>query len=189
MGETLGTNRAQPLCPHFCSTPMLRRVGFFPPAGHMCERHPSDLEREGPRMPTLDDTTKNLVKNLIGDILELSPSSLSSTSNLVEDHGADPLAMARIVTALEKTLQVTIDHSDMRRMVTLQDACDVVVEARARKAVSPHPGGTGGEPVPAARPQQPSLRWSTRHRPRSAEGPRPTGHGGTQPPMVMSELR
>jgi acyl carrier protein len=140
-------------------------------------------------MPTLDDTTKNLVKNLIGDILELSPSSLSSTSNLVEDHGADSLAMARIVTALEKTLQVTIDYSDMRRMVTLQGACDVVVDARARKGVSRHQRGTGGEPVAAARPNQPPLRWSTRPWPRPTEGPRSTGHGGTQPPMVMSEHR
>ncbi|WP_369371657.1 acyl carrier protein [Promicromonospora sp. Populi] len=111
-------------------------------------------------MATLDDTTKILVKNLIGDILELSPASLSTTSNLVEDHGADPLAMARIITALEKTLRITIDYGDIQRLVTLQGTYDIVVEARARMGEPQSAADTGDEPMPAAPPQEQPRRRS-----------------------------
>lgn len=112
-------------------------------------------------MPTLDDTTKDLVKNLIGDILELRPSRLSSTSNLIDDHGADLLTMVQIVTALEKTLQVTIDYDDICRMVTLEGAYDVVVDARAKQGAPVRTAGAGGEPVPAVRAQHPARQWSS----------------------------
>jgi acyl carrier protein len=111
-------------------------------------------------MPTLDDTTKDLVRNLIGDILELRPSRLGSTSNLIEDHGADPLTMMQIVTALERTLQVTIDYDDVCKMVTLEGAYNVVADARAKKGAPVREAGTGGEPAPAARAQHPARQWS-----------------------------
>lgn len=111
-------------------------------------------------MPTLDDTTKDLVRNLIGDILELRPSLLSSTSNLMDDHGADLLTMVRIATALEKTLRVTIDYDDICRMVTLEGTYDVVLDARAKQGAPVRAAGPGGEPAPATRAQRPARPWS-----------------------------
>ncbi|MFC8796659.1 acyl carrier protein [Promicromonospora sp. NPDC057138] len=84
-------------------------------------------------MSSPDDTTESYIKNLVCDMLEVSPSDVSDTGPLPY-LGADPLVIIGIVTNLEKALGITIERADLPRMADLRGIYDVVEEARCRKA-------------------------------------------------------
>lgn len=87
----------------------------------------------GANVSSLDDTTERYIKNLVCDLLDVSPRDVSDTGPLAR-HGADPLVMIEIITRLEKTLGITIERADLPRMAHLSGVYDVVEDARRRKA-------------------------------------------------------
>jgi acyl carrier protein len=84
----------------------------------------------------LDDTTERYIKNLVCDILDVSPHDVSDTDPLAQ-HGADSLVMMELITRLEKTLGITIGWADVPKMADLSGVYDVVEDARRQKKHQP----------------------------------------------------
>lgn len=80
-------------------------------------------------MVQLDDGVKEKIKTLICDILELEAEEVTDTSLFKEDHEADSLLAIEIVASLEKHFNITIEQSEMARMVNLAGIYAVVAEA------------------------------------------------------------
>lgn len=72
-----------------------------------------------------------IVQELLGDILEIDPSSISETDSLVEDLHADSIAQYQLVEALisefgERTVS-DIDAEEFEDIELVSDAVDYVV--------------------------------------------------------------
>lgn len=72
------------------------------------------------------------IKEIICDILEIEPEDVTSTSLFKEEHDADSLRAIEILAALERSFKITIDQSELPRMVNLDGVYEVVAEASAR---------------------------------------------------------
>ena len=70
-------------------------------------------------MQTNEEARLQAIRGIIAEHLEISPGELSETSLLVEDHAADSLARIDIPAALEKEFSVSIDQSDLERVVNV----------------------------------------------------------------------
>ncbi|WKK21379.1 acyl carrier protein [Streptomyces olivoreticuli] len=80
--------------------------------------------------PALLDTERALIKESVCDILELEPADVTGTS-LFKELGADSLGVIEILAHIEQEFAVTIDQSQLDRMVSLDGVYAVVAEARA----------------------------------------------------------
>jgi acyl carrier protein len=69
------------------------------------------------------------IKELVCDVLEIEPEEVSPTSLFKEDHDADSLRSIEILALLERTYTITIDQSELPRMVNLDGVYAVVAEA------------------------------------------------------------
>lgn len=77
----------------------------------------------------LDGARKQEIKEIICDILEIDEDEVTETSLFKEEHDADSLRAIEILAALERTQKVTIDQSELSRMVNLEGVYAVVTEA------------------------------------------------------------
>ncbi|MEV7439332.1 acyl carrier protein [Streptomyces griseoviridis] len=77
----------------------------------------------------LDGARKQKIKEVICDILEIDEDEVTETSLFKEEHDADSLRAIEILAALERTQKVTIDQSELSRMVNLEGVYAVVTEA------------------------------------------------------------
>jgi len=73
-----------------------------------------------------------LIRELLADILEIEPSTISESSSFAEDLDADSLALIELVEALEEELGersvgFRIDDEDLEDLKTVRDAVDYVV--------------------------------------------------------------
>ncbi|MBO0819379.1 MAG: acyl carrier protein [Nocardiopsaceae bacterium] len=84
-------------------------------------------------MTTTAANRKETIKEIVCDILEIDPEEVTETSLFKEDHNADSLRAIEILAALEKTFDVTIDQSELARMVNLEGVYEVVDESASRK--------------------------------------------------------
>ncbi|MFE1886467.1 acyl carrier protein [Streptomyces diastatochromogenes] len=80
-------------------------------------------------MAEITDDIRERVKKIVCDILEVEPAELTETTVFTEEFGADSLAVIEILTALEDTLDVSIDQAEAPRMVSLAGIYDVLAEA------------------------------------------------------------
>lgn len=78
-------------------------------------------------MQTNEYTAK--IIEIIADQLELDPSEISESDLLVDDHGADSLALIGVLAALEKEFRVSIDQEDLGRMVNVHGIRAVLADA------------------------------------------------------------
>ncbi|QTR06017.1 acyl carrier protein [Saccharothrix algeriensis] len=69
------------------------------------------------------------IKDIVCDILEIEPEEVTPTSLFKEDHDADSLRAIEILASLEKAFNVTIDQSELPRMVNLEGVYTVVAES------------------------------------------------------------
>jgi acyl carrier protein len=69
------------------------------------------------------------IRDVVSEILEIEPDELTDDSLFKEDHGADSLRAIEILAALEKTFNLTIDQSELSRMVNLAGVYAVVAES------------------------------------------------------------
>jgi len=72
-----------------------------------------------------------LIRELLADILEIEPSTISEASSFAEDLDADSLALIELVEGLEEELGersvgFRIDDEDLEELRTVRDAVDYV---------------------------------------------------------------
>ncbi len=72
-----------------------------------------------------------LVRELLADILEIEPSTISESASFAEDLDADSLALIELVEGLEEELGersvgFRIDDEDLEELRTVRDAVDYV---------------------------------------------------------------
>ncbi|MGW4772915.1 acyl carrier protein [Nocardia sp. NPDC004278] len=82
-------------------------------------------------MPVLAAGEKDQIKETVCTILELEPEEVTDSSLFKDDHGADSLLAIEILAQLERTFRITIDQSELERLVNLEGVYAVVEEARA----------------------------------------------------------
>ncbi|WP_026424615.1 acyl carrier protein [Actinokineospora inagensis] len=80
-------------------------------------------------MPTITEERTVQIKDIVCDILELEPEEVTPTSLFKEDHDADSLRAIEILASLEKAFNITIDQSELPRMVNLEGVYTVVAES------------------------------------------------------------
>jgi acyl carrier protein len=73
----------------------------------------------------------DLIREQLGDILEIEPDSISEGSSFADDLDADSLALIELVEALEEDLGersvgFRIDDEDLEDLKTVRDAVDYV---------------------------------------------------------------
>lgn len=76
---------------------------------------------------TADD--RQQIKKIVCDILELEDDEITETSLFVEEHDADSMRLIEILSSLELNLKVTLEQSDLVRMVNLAGVYEVVSES------------------------------------------------------------
>jgi acyl carrier protein len=77
---------------------------------------------------TIDE--RDQIKTIVCDILEVEPEEVSETSLFIEDHDADSMRLIEILSALELNLKVTIDQSQIGRMVNLAGIYEVLQDSQ-----------------------------------------------------------
>ncbi|MEV0260321.1 acyl carrier protein [Streptomyces sp. NPDC050617] len=80
----------------------------------------------------LGDTDKERIKEMVCDVLELEVDEVSDVSLFKEEHEADSLGAIEILAKLERTYNITLEQSELSRMVNLSGVYAVVAEARSR---------------------------------------------------------
>ncbi|MFI6042579.1 acyl carrier protein [Nocardia sp. NPDC051321] len=80
-------------------------------------------------MPVLATADKDRIKETVCAILELEPDQVTDSSLFKENHGADSLLAIEILAQLERTFKVTIDQSELDRMVNLDGVYAVLADA------------------------------------------------------------
>ncbi|MFD4035290.1 acyl carrier protein [Streptomyces sp. NBC_01102] len=69
------------------------------------------------------------IKEIVCDILELEEDEVTGEGLFKEEYGADSLRAIEILAGLEKEFKVTIDQSELERMVNLDGVYAVVQES------------------------------------------------------------
>ncbi|MEI7860073.1 MAG: acyl carrier protein [Acidimicrobiales bacterium] len=72
-----------------------------------------------------------MIRELLADILEIEPSTISESSSFAEDLDADSLALIELVEGIEEELSeravdFRIDDEDLEELRTVRDAVDYV---------------------------------------------------------------
>jgi acyl carrier protein len=76
---------------------------------------------------TVEDR-KSQLRDIVCEILEIDPGQITDDSSF-NDHGADSMGMIEILAVLEKTYNVTVDETELIRMVNLSGVYAVVASA------------------------------------------------------------
>ncbi|MEV6958260.1 acyl carrier protein [Streptomyces sp. NPDC051207] len=82
---------------------------------------------------TIDAGQQARIKEIVCDVLELEEDEVTDGSLFKEDHGADSLRAIEILAGLEKEFKVTIEQTELERMVNLDGVYAVVGEAVAAR--------------------------------------------------------
>ncbi len=74
-----------------------------------------------------------MVKNQLGEILEIDPSSVNESDSYVDDLNADSLALIELVEALEEELGekapgFRIEDEDLEDLMTVRDSVDYIFD-------------------------------------------------------------
>ncbi|GAA2084326.1 hypothetical protein GCM10009801_45390 [Streptomyces albiaxialis] len=80
----------------------------------------------------IDEKTEATVREILVNSLDLEGEELTRTGLFVEDYGADSLGAIEVLSALEKTFDVTIEQEELPAMVNLEAVLDVLSRAAAR---------------------------------------------------------
>lgn len=63
----------------------------------------------------------NKVKEIIGDILDLEVSEIADDANILDDLGADSIAVMEIVMELEGEYDIEVDTADIPNLKSVND--------------------------------------------------------------------
>ena len=64
---------------------------------------------------------KEKIKEIIGEILDLDVSEISEDASILDDLGADSIAVMEIVMELESEYDIEIDTEDIPKFKTIND--------------------------------------------------------------------
>jgi acyl carrier protein len=89
------------------------------------------------RGPLGPDEVFKLIRERLGEILEIDEDTITLEASFAEDLGADSLALIELVEALEedigeRTVGFTVDDEDLAELRTVGDAVDYVVARLGR---------------------------------------------------------
>ena len=73
-------------------------------------------------MPTIEEK----VHSIIGEVLEIKESSISSEKAFVEDLGADQLDVIEIVMTIEDTMGISLSQDDISHIATVGQLVEFV---------------------------------------------------------------
>lgn len=90
------------------------------------------------RAPITRNEVIALIRDQVGEILEIDPDTVELTSAFVDDLGADSLALIELVEALEgelgeRSVGFHFDDEDVQELVTVGETVDYVM-AKLRRA-------------------------------------------------------
>jgi len=77
---------------------------------------------------TTVEERKSQLRDIVCEILEIDPGQITDDSSF-NDHDADSMGMIEILAVLEKTYNVTVDETELIRMVNLSGVYAVVASA------------------------------------------------------------
>ncbi|RMI36802.1 acyl carrier protein [Actinomadura harenae] len=80
---------------------------------------------------SMDASQRAQVREIVAEILELDPEEILPASHFREDHGADSMSLIDILGSLEKEFDVSIDETELARMVSLDGVLAVLADAEA----------------------------------------------------------
>ncbi len=79
-------------------------------------------------MAVITDETRQKVKEIVCEILEVEPGEVTDISLFMEEHDADSMRAIEILAALELSFKVTIPQPEIQRMVNMSGIYDVLEE-------------------------------------------------------------
>lgn len=79
-------------------------------------------------MTTTVEDRKSQLRDIVCEILEIDPGQITDDSSF-NDHDADSMGMIEILAVLEKTYNITVDETELIRMVNLSGVYAVVATA------------------------------------------------------------
>lgn len=80
------------------------------------------------------DEVRTKVRQIVCDVLELETDEVTEESLFVDDHGSDSMRAIEILASLEITFRVTIDQSELERMVNLSGIYEVLEDTLGARA-------------------------------------------------------
>jgi acyl carrier protein len=84
-------------------------------------------------MNQIEETQKGVVK-IIAAKLSIDESRVISEASIMEDLGADSLDSVDIIMALEEEFEIDIPEEEAQKILTVKDAIDYIVAAKAQVA-------------------------------------------------------
>ena len=66
------------------------------------------------------------VRDVVVEQLSVAPDAVKLESKIIEDLGADSLAVVELVMALEETFEVEIPDSDAEKLITINDVVSYI---------------------------------------------------------------
>jgi acyl carrier protein len=70
------------------------------------------------------------IRRIIAEVLEVDPELIEGSTNFIIDLGADSMSIIEILSRIEATLRISIEQSQLARMISFDSVCDVVNEAQ-----------------------------------------------------------
>ncbi len=69
------------------------------------------------------------LQNIIADVLNVSPSSITTETTFVDDLCADSLDIFQIIMGIEEEFDIEIDNDEAEKIVTVGDAIEQIKKA------------------------------------------------------------
>lgn len=67
-----------------------------------------------------------IIRDIIVDILNIDPETITMDTRFVDDLGADSLDLFQVVLKLEEKFEITINDSQMENIQTVGDAVEAI---------------------------------------------------------------
>lgn len=66
------------------------------------------------------------LRDIIVDVLSVKPEEVTPETRFIDDLGADSLDIYQIIMGVEEELDIEINEEDAEKIVTVQDALDMI---------------------------------------------------------------
>lgn len=66
------------------------------------------------------------LRDIIVDVLSVNPDEVKPDTKFVDDLGADSLDIYQIIMGVEEELDIEVNEEDAEKIVTVQDALDMI---------------------------------------------------------------
>lgn len=76
-------------------------------------------------------TIEEKVKKLIAEKLNVDPGYVINKASLIDDLGADSLAIVELIMTMEEEFDIDVPDEDAERLVTVEDAINYIKEKSA----------------------------------------------------------